>query len=139
MDKKETIKQFAKYTLIGISSTVLQYIIYVVLYTATQNYYIANIAAFIVSVFNSYFWNRRIVFCSQATTCWWRVLIKNYALYFSTGVVATNLLSYVMIDIWHISPYVAPIVIVLILYPVNYLLNKFWAHKGGRKDESTPV
>lgn len=133
LDKKNAMKQFAKYTLIGISSTIVQYSIYVLLYQATQNYYIANIAAFVVSVFHSYYWNRHIVFCNQATTIWWKVLLKNYALYFSTGVCATNLLSYVMIDIWFISPYAAPIIIVLLLYPVNYLLNKFWAHKGSVK------
>lgn len=130
MTQNQKIKKFIQYTLIGISSTIVQYIIYVIFYTLTKNYYLANILAFVISVFNSYVWNRRIVFCNQATTIWWKVLIKNYVLYFSTGVIATNLLSYLMIEVWHISPYVSPIIIVLLLYPVNYLLNHFWAHKG---------
>lgn len=130
MSKKQQFKQLVKYTLIGISSTIVQYIVYVGCYAGTNNYFFSNIIAFLLSVFNSYYWNRRIVFRNQSTAVWWRVLIKNYLLYFSTGVVATNLLAYLMIDVWGISPYVSPIIIVLLLYPINYLLNRFWAHKG---------
>ena len=89
----------------------------------------ANILGFLLSVWNSYFWNRRVVFHSTGTTTWWRVLLKNYLLYFGTGVVATNLLSYLFIDFWSISPYLSPIIIVLLLYPINYVINKYWAHK----------
>lgn len=120
----------ARYTLVGLSSTVVQYVIYAALFAQTGNYVLANVAAFVVSVFNSFWWNRRLVFTAQAPAAWWKVLLKNYALYFATGVVATNALSWLFIERLGISPYVSPLVIVLMLYPINYLLNKNWAHKA---------
>lgn len=140
MKINQNTKQFFKYTLIGISSTIVQYIVYIICYNPTENNYIfANILAFIISVFNSYYWNRKIVFKNKTPNIWWKVLVKNYLLYFGTGVVCTNLLAYVMIDLWGVSPYLSPIIIVIILYPVNYILNKFWAHKGDMHHASNKV
>lgn len=126
---KAGTEELTKYTLVGLGSTVIQYIIYSICYYVTANYFFANIMGFLVSVWNSYFWNRRFVFHSEDTTVWWRVLLKSYAVYFGTGVVATNLLSYLFIQKLGMSPYLSPILIVLILYPVNYLVNKRWAHR----------
>lgn len=118
-----------KYTMVGISSTVIQYAVYTICYLAWGNYYLGNIAGFLLYVLNSYYWNRRVVFHSARTTVWWKVLAKNYLLYFGTGVIATNLLSWLFIETLGVSVYLSPVVIVLILYPVNYLINKFWAHR----------
>lgn len=130
--------QLIKYTLIGISSTVIQYIIYLLCYTPTKNYIFANIVAFIISVFNSYYWNRKLIF-NTTSTVWWKVLLKNYILYFGTGVILTNIFAYVMIDVWNISPYLSPLIIVIIIYPLNYVLNRFWAHKGDEDNASHTV
>lgn len=126
---RENSSEFIKYTVVGVSSTVIQYAVYSLCYYFTENYYFGNIMGFLTSVWNSYFWNRRFVFHSAGTTVWWRVLLKSYAIYFGTGVVATNLLSFLFIQRAGMSPYLSPIVIVLILYPVNYLVNKLWAHR----------
>lgn len=122
-------EELTKYTIVGLGSTVIQYAVYSVCYYFTASYFFANIMGFLTSVLNSYFWNRRFVFHSRETTVWWRVLLKSYAIYFGTGVVATNLLSYLFIQRVKMSPYLSPILIVLILYPVNYLVNKRWAHR----------
>lgn len=117
------------YTLVGLGSTLIQYLVYSLCYYATSNYVAANILAFLISVWNSYLWNRRLVFRTRQTTAWWRVLLKTYAIYFATGVLATNLLSFLFIQRMQMSPYLSPLLIVLLLYPFNFLINKYWAHR----------
>ncbi|MDD2955635.1 MAG: GtrA family protein [Oscillospiraceae bacterium] len=129
MDRKKNVEEAVKYTLVGIGSTVIQYVAYALCYGLTHQYIPANIIGFILSVFNSYYWNRRVVFPSAKAAPWWKVLLKNYVLYFGTGVIATNLLSWLFIDVWGVSPYLSPVIIVLILYPINFLISKFWANK----------
>ena len=58
-----------------------------------------------------------------------RTLMKTYAAYSLTGVVMTNILSYVWIDILGISKYIAPILNLVISVPVNFILNKKWAYR----------
>lgn len=139
-DQNKTLSvEFMKYTLVGLGSTVIQYGVYSLCYYLTASYYLGNIMGFLTSVWNSYFWNRRFVFHSAETTVWWRVLLKSYSVYFGTGVIATNLLSWLFIGRLGMSPYVAPILIVLILYPINYLVNKRWAHRKDTEYGSDPV
>lgn len=121
--------EFILYTLVGLGSTLIQYIVYSLCYYAASSYVAANILAFLISVWNSYFWNRRLVFRTRQTTIWWRVLLKTYAIYFATGVLATNLLSFLFIQRMQMSPYLSPLLIVLLLYPFNFLINKYWAHR----------
>lgn len=121
--------ELVTYTLVGLGSTLIQYLVYSAGYYFTASYFFANIMGFLVSVWNSYFWNQRIVFCSRETTTWWRVLLKSYVIYFATGVAATNLLSWLFIRRMGMSPYLSPLLIVVLLYPFNYLINKYWAHR----------
>ncbi len=60
--KKETLFQFIKFGLVGLSNTILSYVVYCVLVKLNTHYQIANIAGFIVGVLNSYYWNNRYVF-----------------------------------------------------------------------------
>ena len=59
----------------------------------------------------------------------WRTLLKTYAAYAFTGIVLSNVLSYVWINVLGISKYVAPLINLVVSIPVNYLINKNWAFK----------
>lgn len=133
--KKRSVVQFVLYTLVGLSSTVVQYLSYVVVLWATNNYYLANLGGFLLSVLNSFRWNQRFVFpCGQGEQRHvWRALMKTYAMYAGTGVVLTSLLLHVFIEWVGLSRYLAPILIVVLLYPLNFLISKFWAYRTEKK------
>lgn len=137
--------QFVKFCFIGVSNTLVSYVINVaVLFVLVKlklfpesDYYIANIAAFILSVLWSFYWNNKLVF--QTGDASWgqlvRMLLKTYVAYGFTGIVLNNVLSYVWIDMLHISKFVAPLINSLIGVPINFVINKFWAFKTEIEDE----
>ena len=96
-------------------------------------YIIANIIGFTVSVFNAYYWNNRFVFKAKEgeRRIWWKILGKTFMYYAGTGVILSNILLVVCIDLIGISEVIAPIIILLITIPLNYIMNKYWAFAKG--------
>ena len=132
------IRQFILYTIIGLSSTAVQYAAYLAVLWAADNYYIANAAGFFLSVLNSFTWNQRFVFqCGpDEERVWWKALMKTYMMYSGTGIVLTSILLHVFIEVLSVSRYAAPIVIVVLIYPLNFLISKLWAYRTEKKDET---
>lgn len=129
--------QFILYTLIGLSSTMIQYLAYLAVLWGTDNYHVSNLAGFILSVLNSFIWNQRFVFkCGhdehRSTVV---SLLKTYAMYFGTGVVLTSLLLHLFIELVGISRYLAPLIIVVLIYPLNFFISKFWAYRTDKITE----
>ena len=61
--KKQNIFEFLKFGLVGISNTVVAYIVYtLVYYLIVKNIHIANFFAFVISVLNAYFWQKKFFF-----------------------------------------------------------------------------
>jgi len=135
--KVDAVTQFLKFCIVGASNTLLSYAINVgVLFllkdrNVSWDYVAGNMVAFILSVLWSFYWNNRFVFknSNQEKGAWVKKLIKTYISYGVTGIVLTNILSYVWINIFHISKYIAPLMNLIISVPINFLLNKFWAFK----------
>lgn len=136
-DELSILSQFISFGIIGISNTILSYLIYVLFLKLLENYcfsldfIVANTVAFLISVFWSYYWNNRLVFKSsdQNNTFCWKTLLKPYISYGLTGVLIANVLSKLWIDIFGISKYIAPLINLFISVPLNFLINKFWAFK----------
>lgn len=125
------VLQFIKFGLVGLSNTVISYLIYSVCIYWGLHYAIANILAFIVSVLNSFLLNNRFVFKEdQCKRVWWKTLLKTYISYAFTGLLLSNALSYVWIDVLGISPYLAPVLNLAINTPINFIINKLWAFKA---------
>ncbi len=131
----ETVTQFIKFGVVGISNTLISYILNIVVLLLLKplglawDYIIGNLVAFFLSVLWSFYWNNKYVFKTNATerSKVWKTLLRTYISYGVTGIVLSNVLSYVWIDVFSISKYIAPILNLLISVPVNFLLNKFWA------------
>ena len=123
--------QFVQFCMVGLSSAVVMYIFYVITWHISQNYFIANLAGFVFSTMNSFFWNSRYVFHLRNEG--FQVVIVTYlktlALYAITGLIISNLLLYLWVDMCGISELLAPIINVLIVTPLNFMLNKLWAFK----------
>ncbi len=134
----EKFLQFVKFGIVGVSNTVVSYVIYVISLLLFQrqglfpevDYLIAQMIAFALSVLWSFYWNRKYVFQDGGEqVIWWKALIKTYISYAFTGLFLNTILSYFWVNWLHVSKLVAPIANLLISVPLNFVLNKFWAFK----------
>lgn len=135
--------QFIKFGIVGLSNTVISYVIYAMLTYFGIPYLIASIASFIVGVFNSFFWNNRYVFKktdNEKRNPWWTI-IKVFFAYAGTGLVLSNVLLVLFVEKCRISKYIAPLLSLTITVPLNFVINKFWAFRtktietDGRKNK----
>lgn len=139
----EGVIQFAKFGLVGVSNTVISYVLYAVSLLLFQkfrifigfDYYIAQIISFMLSVLWSFYWNNKLVFVVEEgeKRSIWRALMKTYVSYSFTGLFLNSLLLTLWVQVFHISEYIAPIINLLVSVPINFLINKLWAFKTEQK------
>lgn len=127
----EKLLQFVKFGIVGVSNTLISYVIYVIFITFKAHYLVASIAGFIVSVINAYYWNNKYVFQAdnKEKRDWWKVFLKTFMSYAGTGLVLNNILLVFWVDVLGLSEMIGPIINLLITIPLNFLLNKYWAFK----------
>lgn len=153
--------QFIKFGLVGISNTLISEGIYVVVVCLRGHYVLANFLGFVISVLNAYYWGNKYVFKEQEDKekrVWWKTLLKTYVAY-SGGFLLELLFLFLFVDLLNISQYMNPLVelvhrigltgldaqvvgellakalTIVVVVPVNYLVNKYWAYR--QKDKST--
>ena len=137
---EETIIQFVKFGLVGVSNTLISYVLYVVSLLLLRripgleaiNYILAQVVAFVLSVLWSFYWNNRLVFKQkegqQRTII--RTLLKTYVSYSFTGLFLNSILLVLWVQFLGISEFIAPIINLLISLPLNFVINKFWAFRS---------
>lgn len=125
------IKQFIKFGVVGVSNTLISYVVYVVLVYFKTHYIVASIIGFIISVLNAYYWNNKYVFKEQQREqrIWWKTLVKTFVSYAGTGLVLSNVLLIIWVEWAGVSEMLAPILNLLITVPLNFVMNKYWAFK----------
>ena len=127
-------KQFLGFCIVGVSNTIVAYLINITAlkllqqYQLSWDYVIANLISFFLSVLWSFYWNSRFVFTLNENR--FLALLKTYISYAVSGIFITNILSYLLIEIFGISKYLAPLFILIISVPINYFLNKKWAFRN---------
>ena len=134
LQKTEALFQFAKFGLVGVTNTFLSYVLNIaVLFllaplALSWDYVAGNIVAFVLSVLWSFYWNRRFVFQKEKGTLSAELvmLLKTYAAYALTGILLNNILSWLWIERFDISKYVAPLINLIISVPLNFVINKLW-------------
>ncbi len=135
---KEGFLQFVKFGLVGVTNTVIGYVLNVgvLLLLAPQNvawdYIAANIVSFVLSVLWSYMLNSIFVFKKEEgkERNPWKTLVKTYIAYGFTGIILNNVLSFVWINWFGVSKFIAPLINLIISIPVNFFMNKLWAFKS---------
>ncbi len=131
---KDNIIQFIKFGIVGASNTVVSYVVYVLtLYSlhslkVSWDYFVGNLLGFVLSVLWSFYWNNRYVFQKKhgENRNPWKALFKMYLSYGFTGIILSNALSYLWIDVIGIPKLIAPLINCMIGIPVNFVLNKYW-------------
>lgn len=131
--------QFVKFSLIGLSNTLVSYITYIgslllfnhFNFVPNVDYLIAQVIAFILSVLWSFYWNSQFVFDVDKTNphALFSALIKTYISYAFTGLFLNSILSLIFVEFLHISKLLAPLFNLLISVPINFILNKLWAFR----------
>ena len=138
--KEETKKgflQFIKFGLVGVTNTVIGYLLYVgtlfVLkpYDVRWDFVAANTVMFVLSVFWSFMLNSHFVFKKEQgeSRNFLKALMKTYLSYGFTGIVLNNILLLVWINVLSISKFIAPLLNLIVSVPVNFFMNKLWAFK----------
>lgn len=148
------MKQFIKFGLIGICNSCVNYIIYAACIRVDMHYVTANIIGFIVTVGFAYVLQKYLVFYKEAQKgkqVWWKMLIKTYVSYAFTGLVLTNVLSVLWMEVigfevilepfyrltrrwfywkdaYTFAEYIVPFVNAVLIMPVNFILNKYWTY-----------
>lgn len=126
---KEVLVQFIKFGIIGASNTVISTAIYYVfVWIDPDLYFIGNLVGWVVSVFNSFFWNNRFVF-KNSEFSWWKKLLRTYLAYGGSFIVGSITLA-IMVSGLGVSEWLAPWINMVITIPLNFILNKFWAFKA---------
>ena len=129
--------QFIKFGIVGVSNTVLSYVINVLVLLMMRpmnvawDYFASNIISFLLSVLWSFYWNNRFVFVAKEGEHRnvWKALLKTYIAYGFTGIILNNLLSWVWVSVLGISKYIAPLINLIVSVPLNFVINKLWAFK----------
>lgn len=137
--------QFVKFGLVGAMNTVVDYVTYLIalwIFTAIgffgENAYLpASIIGFLVSFMNMFYWNNKYVFKQKedeersALASFVKLLIS----YGITGLIIKPVCLTIFVDLLKVSAAIAPIPIMLITIPLNFILSKLWAFKGKRTEE----
>lgn len=141
--KWEALVQFVKFGIVGLSNTVVFYVIYVVSLLIFEkydlipgvDYLVAQIIAFILSVLWSFYWNNKYVFKQDENQerNIWLALLKTYISYAFTGLFLNSVLSILWVELLGIPKIIAPIMNLLVSVPINFFMNKFWAFGEGKK------
>ncbi len=126
--------QFIKFGIVGLSNTLISYVVYVAGVRFGMHYLLASILGFVISVLNSFYWNNKYVFGQgKEERNLLKTLLKTFMAYAFTGLVLANILLYIWVDILGISEYLGPLINLVVTVPLNFVINKLWAFRGGKR------
>lgn len=136
---KESFLQFIKFGIVGVSNTIIGYLIYVISLKILRSLglfpdidlYIAQFSMFVLSVAWSFYWNNKMVFKQKdgEQRNIFAALIKTYISYAFTSLILSEILLYLWCNLLEVNEYIAPIINLLITVPLNFFIQKFWAFK----------
>ena len=136
--KWEAFLQFVRFGVVGVSNTIVHYVIYVICLLLFQragvfpntDYLIAQVIAFLLSVLWSFYWNRKYVFRTDGEKVpWQQALLKSYVSYAFTGLFLNSVLAVFWVQVIHIPKLFAPIANLLLSVPINFFMHKLWAFR----------
>lgn len=128
--KRRGIRQFIKFGIVGISSTVIDWGIYLLLTRIFGIYYLmAKILSFGVAVLNSYIWNRRWTFRSNDPQKL-RQFIKFLTISI-VGLVLNSTIMFIAVDKLKYHDIIGLVLATGIVTIWNFLANKFYTFRSG--------
>lgn len=127
--KMRVFRQFIKFGVVGASSTVINWGIYLFLTRYFSTYYLfATIVAFIFAVFNSYIWNRRWTFRSSDPKR--AKQFTKFLIVSAVGLGLNTLIMFLVVDKIKISDIYGLVIATAIVTLWNFTANKMWTFKS---------
>lgn len=117
----EKIKEFISYGIVGVCTTLVNYVVYYVCLKLELYWLFSNTAAWIVAVIFAYITNRKAVFHSNKDIK--KECVEFFGLRFVTLIVESILLA-VCIDGFHVSNMISKMIVSVITVLSNYWLCK---------------
>ena len=153
--KHETLTQFIKFGIVGVSNTLISYVIEILCFYVffsnaelitlqkvlltinlsvnadTARIWVASFLGFVVSVTNSYYWNSKHVFSDgrkKTISKHIQSYCKTFISYALTGLILGPFLKTVITG-HGIQYWEASLLVLIITVPINFVMNKFWAFR----------
>ena len=126
--KRPAVRQFFKFGLVGALNTVLDYLIFTVLFTWGHVFYlIANVISFSVAVINSYILNRRWTYRSAHPN--WKGEGLKYLIVYTIGLGISELLLFIFVEHLHLHQLIAKVFTIGIVIFWNYFGTRSWVFR----------
>ena len=120
-------QQFLKFIVIGVFSTLVNYITFYVLYQVLMTHYtLASATGFIIGVFSGYGFNKRWTF--GVTEKAYQFIYKYYAVYIISLGLGLLFLSF-LVAILGITPLIAQLLTIGLTTCTNFVGTKLWVFK----------
>lgn len=142
LEELNNMVQFIKFGIVGLSNTIISYIIYAASLLILRginilpeiDYLIAQVTMFVLSVLWSFYWNNKMVFVQEKNEKRniWKALLKTYISYAFTSLFLSSILLVFWVDFIGVSEFIAPIINLIVTVPINFLVQKFWAFGKGK-------
>lgn len=127
-----TFKQFVKFSIVGVSNTLLDFGLYLLLTRIFSiNYLIANIFAYSLGVTNSFIFNKIWTFRDKEKKFHFQYL-KFWAVSL-VGLSSNELILYLLVKEAHFQDVLAKIIATFIVLFWNFTANKFWTFRQRKK------
>jgi putative flippase GtrA len=121
--------QFLKFGLVGFLNTLISLAVYYsFIWFDPHLYMVGNVAGWVVSVANAFYWNNRYVFVGAEGSLFKRIL-RTYVSYGGSFLLSTALL-FVQVELMGVPKTLAPIINLVVTIPLNFLVNKFWTFRS---------
>lgn len=118
--------QIIKFGIVGISNTLISWIIYFLLIKINVFYLIANIAAFFCGMLNGFIWNKTWVFKVVGSI---RKTFIKYALVNLCTLGLSTFLLFVFVNGLGLGKFISQICATLIIILISYFGNRLWTFK----------
>jgi len=126
--QRRTVRQFIKFAIVGVSSTIVDWgVFYSLNHFFALFYLIAKAISFVISVINSYTWNRRWTFRSQNQR-----KIHEFSKFLIVSVIGLVINTYVMylaVQYLNLRYIFGLIMATAVTMFWNFLANKFWTFR----------
>lgn len=116
-----------KFSIVGVSNTLLNFVIFILLNNIGINYILTSIIAYSISIINSYFWNSRLVFKYDNKNK--KSILIKFIILNLIGLSINAVLMATLVGVLAIKKIVAMFIVSLLVMCINYILNKIWVFK----------
>lgn len=123
----KSLRQIVLFLIVGIANTILTYVVYLAL-LRVAHYAWAFTGAFIVGLIFTGLMNIRVTFAHHPTIAACLVFSAYYGLYW----IFAQLLLHVFVEWFGIDEHYAPILMLPIVVPINFVMTRLIVHRFGR-------